>query len=170
MLIRSIIIFAASATSAIAACDADQQTFVSCQIEDRNAQLAVCFDAETVTYSFGPAGNPELTLSEPVTTVAYTPWPGVGRAIWEEVTFQNGNYSYSAYGGFDRMFGDETEEDHPTPQFGGVVVRRDDAIVAELSCDPATVDFGWGEGLWDAKHAAGLTWDYGTHGWLEATE
>lgn len=159
-----------SASAAFPACGLQQETFMSCQIEGQSDLLAVCFDAEVAHYTFGPPEEPELSLSEAVRTLSYTPWPGAGRAIWEDVTFRNGNYSYTVYGGFERMFDDETEDNHPQPFFGGVHVRRGDVTVAELSCDPDTVDFAWGEGLWDAKQAAGMTWDFETGSWQAAAE
>lgn len=154
------------ATAASAECGADQQTFMSCQIAGSAKLLEVCFDAELASYSYGRPGKPELTLQEPVATLTYTPWPGVGSAIWEEVMFVNGGHTYTVHGGFDRPMGDEKPEDMINPHFGGVVVRKGDDILVELSCDPATVDFAWGEGLFDAKQDLGLVWDDRAREWI----
>jgi hypothetical protein len=159
MLLRSAIAILAFTTAAHAACGPPQEAFLTCQIEGGSKVLNVCYDDTTVTYTYGPEGAAELTLTEPISTIAYTPWPGVGRAIWEEVTFQNGTYSYTIHAGFDRMFGDETEADNPTPHFGGVVVERDGALVVDLDCIRGTVDAPWGEGLYSAKEALGLVWN-----------
>lgn len=165
MLLRLIMASLASTTAAQAACGPEQETFLTCQIEGGRKTLSVCYDDTTVTYSYGLDGAAELTLTEPISTVSYTPWPGVGRAIWEEVTFQNGNYRYTTYAGFDRMFGDETEANHPTPHFGGVVVERDGVLIVDLDCIRNTVDAPWGEGLYLAKRTLGLDWDPATAAW-----
>lgn len=149
-----------------AACGPKEETFMSCRMADQTRVLAVCFDAKVAQYTYGPPGQPELTLSEPVATLDYLPWPGVGSAIWEEVTFTNGPYSYIVSGGFERPFGDEDPPDVP-PRFGGVVVQRDGVTLAELACDPATVDFAWGEGLWDAKENLGQSWNDVERRWVD---
>ena len=167
MLTRAALFFLGTTAAANAACGPDQQTFVSCQIADRGTILAVCFDAQMASYSYGPAGQPELTLQEPVFTLDYTPWPGVGGAIWEEVTFYNGPYSYTVLGGFDRPMDDADMENLAERQFGGVVVRKNGTTLVELTCEPATVDYAWGEGLWDAKQDAGLSWNTYERIWVE---
>ncbi|WP_411642631.1 hypothetical protein [Loktanella agnita] len=166
MLARATLFLLGMTSAAQAACDAGEQTFMSCQIAGDDRLLSVCFDEATAHYSFGPAGKPELTLDEPITTLHYTPWPGVGRAIWESVTFHNDAYSYTVAGGFDRMFDDESDADDVSRHFGNVTVRRGETIVAELQCDPETVDFAWGEGLWSAKQAADQEWDRAAQRWV----
>jgi hypothetical protein len=96
----------------------------------------------------------------------------VSRSVWEDVTFTNGDYRYVVHAGVDRMFGDETEADHPTPQFGGVEVRQGDEIVAELTCDRETAIYGafGGDPIYDVKVAAGQQWDAREHVWREAPE
>lgn len=170
MLIRSLAVLFATSGMASAACGPDEEVFVSCQIAERETTLKVCIGAEMATYRYGPEGQPELSLAEPNASVGYTPWPGVGRAIWEDITFQNGAYSYTAYGGFDRQFGDETDEDVDNRRFGGVNVSRDGVILAELACIPRSVDFGWGQALWDAKIAAGLAYDQRSQTWYPTAE
>ncbi len=168
-----ITVLALSAGAANAKCPAGQAVFISCQIEARKTVVKVCLGADRATYSYGPQGGPpELTLSEPLVSLGYTPWPGVGRAIWEDVTFTNGAYSYTVFGGFDRMFGDETEADHPTPHFGGVTVRQDDRIIAELTCDRRMTDYGafGGDPIYEAKTAAGQEWDDRAQIWRDGSE
>ncbi len=168
-----IMVPAISAGTAAADCTPEQEPFMSCQIEGRNMVLSVCLTADLALYSYGPqAGPPDLTLSEPLVSVAYTPWPGVGRSIWEDVTFINGEYRYTVFAGFDRMFGNETEADHPTPHFGGVTVRQGDVQVAELACDRATVNYGafGGDPIYEAKIAAGQQWDGREQVWRAARQ
>ena len=167
MLTRAALLLLGTAATAEAACGPDQETFVSCRIADRVTILAVCFDAQTASYSYGPEGAPELTLQEPVFTLDYTPWPGVGSAIWEEVIFYNGPYSYTVRGGFDRPMNDADMENLADRKFGGVVVRKNGMMLVELTCEPATVDFAWGEGLWDAKQNTGVVWNDVEQIWVE---
>lgn len=151
-----------------AACLKGEQTFMSCRIEGSNKQLRVCFDDRIAFYRFGVVGEaPELELAEPLFTLAYTPWPGTGRAIWEAVAIENAGYVYEVSAGFERMFDDEEFEDIPHRGFGGVRVTRGEAVIADLSCDRATVDYAWGEGLFEAKQNLGLAWNHVTREWVE---
>ncbi len=128
--------------------------------------MQVCYDAGAAHYSYGPRGGPaELALSESYDTLGYTPWPGVGRAIWEAVTFTNGQYTYMVSGGVDRMFGDEVDTDNPYPQFGSVTVSKGDDFLAEFTCDRATTSFSWSDNLFDYKEAAGFEWDDRDSSW-----
>lgn len=141
---------------------------MSCQIEQSDSSLRVCFTADTAIYRFGsPKEEPDLEITEPVGSLVYEPWPGVGRSIFETLVFSNEGYDYTVFAGFDRMFGDETEQDHPTPRFGGVTVSRGADELAALSCSRQTVDFVWGEGLFKAKQNLGYLWDFDSRSWVE---
>jgi len=151
------------AGAAGAACLPDEQTFMACMIAENGKSLSVCFDADTIHYRFGaPDQPPELALSSPVADIGYTPWPGIGRAIWESVIFPNNGHVYEVFAGFDRMI---QEYDPENPAFGGVHVLRDDLVIAELRCAPETLDFKWGDGLFVAKEAAGMTFDLESQTW-----
>lgn len=155
------------AGAAGAACLPNEKTFMACTIAGNGKSLRVCFDTDMVHYRFGaPDQPPELTLSSPVVAVDYTPWPGIGRAIWESVHFPNAGYVYEVFAGFDRMIQEDDPED---PAFGGVHVLRDDQVIAELRCSPDSVDFTWGDGLFLAKEAAGTTYDMSTRTWGATT-
>lgn len=135
-------------------------SLMACSFDNGAKTVEVCLSFDQVTYAFGPAeGEPDLLLSEHVTTVDYLPWPGVGSAIWETVTFYNGDYSYAVTAGFER------NPENPK-SFGGISVRRGTEEVANLTCDPESVDFGWEVALFDAKRAAGMCWnDAPNRGW-----
>lgn len=149
------------AASARAACMPEEQTFMACQIEGSGKSLRVCFDDGTVHYRFGPLGqSPELALSSSVAKVDYTPWPGIGRAIWENVRFTNAGYIYEVYAGFDRMSEDDSAG------FGGVRISFGDKDVAVLTCATDALDFTWGEGLFAAKEAAGMMFDHEARTWV----
>ena len=142
---------------------------MSCDIADRDRVLAVCHDDNRVTYSFGRPGQPpELTLSEPVRTVAYHPWSGVGREIAEGVDFQNGAYAYRTYAGFQKLLEGESDDDGVERSFGGVRVLRDGQEIASLVCDPVSVVYGYSSRIYDIKQALGLQWDDRSRAWVES--
>lgn len=148
------------ANPAWAACLADEQTFMSCQIENGLKTVEVCFDNANAYYRFGVEGQvPELALQSTLAELDYRPWNGTGQAIWEEVSFQNANYTYAVHGGFDRPWGDDVYEDIPHRNFGAVSVARDGQIFLDLDCDRASVVFTWDDLLWKAKVSLGFVWD-----------
>ncbi|MCF2904542.1 hypothetical protein L0666_06050 [Octadecabacter sp. CECT 8868] len=149
-----------------AVCLPSEAAFMSCQIENSESVLRVCFTEHTAYYRFGALGQlPELELKESIETFDYTPWPGVGRAIWETVQFENNGYSYEVSAGFERMFDEEEYEDIPHRNFGGVRVTRGDEVITDLSCARETVDFTWDVALGEAKNNLGYVWDHLTREW-----
>ena len=165
---RSSLIFLSvfTTTAAQADCPEGQEVFTSCQIEGRNTEVFTCYNDQVATYGYGPIGSaPELFLSEPIETVDFEPWSGLGKAIIESVTFYNDGHSYEVVGGFDRPFSEEemlAEDWH----FGWVEVARNIEKLARLTCVPETVNFGFGGGIFDAMVAAGLTWDDRSKTWV----
>lgn len=149
-----------------AECATGLDPFLTCEVGTQGKQLNVCFNSDVIVYSFGRSGDPELVLTETVADIDYTPWPGIGRAIYETVQFTNGGYQYTVVAGFDRMFGDETEADHPDPFFGNVQVTHNGETLADLSCRRETAQAPWG-GLYDAKLGVGLEWDWHADEWRE---
>ncbi len=143
-----------SPAMAQAACP--DQTVLSCPIGKK--QLEVCLTGATVTYAFGPKGAPELTLSEPLETVAFTPWPGVGGAIWQSVAFTNNGTTYEVWDAIQRG------PDETSPREGGINVLRDDALQAQLDCKTGTVT-GSVDMLYDAKTSAGQCWNTDSFQW-----
>ncbi len=55
---------------------------------------------------------------------------------------------------------------HPQKHFGWVEVTESGERVASLECIPETVSYGFGGGLYDAKLAAGQTWDWDSKTWI----
>ncbi|WIV52320.1 hypothetical protein QQG91_15160 (plasmid) [Marivivens sp. LCG002] len=155
-----------SATQVFAGCPQGTEAFNTCQIEGRNTEVAVCFDDRNVSYSYGSIGSPpELELSSPVERVDFEPWPGLGRSIYEEVTFYNGDYSYTVGGGFERPFSDE-EAQQELRRFGWVEVMHLGEQIAYFECRPETVTYGFGGGLYDLKVAANQSWDQYSLSWV----
>jgi hypothetical protein len=124
------------------------ETLVSCPIGAK--QLQVCNEGDLLTYSFGPPGAPDLQLaSRP--QEAYTPWNGIGRSLWETITFTNRNVTYEVVFSFDRMVEDAMPE-------WGVVVTQGDEIIANLTCENQLANIPF-DGLYDQITAAGLCWN-----------
>ncbi len=132
-----------------------ETTVLSCPIGKK--QLAVCLTGTTATYSFGPQGRPELTLSSSVAALDYTPWNGIGRSIWETVAFHNGPTSYEVWASVDRMAENPRYE-------GGVNVLKNGALIAQLTCNPGSEVSDLGP-LEAAKTAAGLCWGFESRVW-----
>lgn len=152
----------------IAACPEGQEPFASCEIAGRNTEVFVCFDESRATYRYGAVGQqPDLELSVPIQDVDFKPWSGVGRAIVENVSFYNQGHRYTVFAGFDRPFSEE-EMEREDRHFGGLEVARDGLVLAELECEPASVNYGFGGGIYDAKTASGYQWDDVSHSWIEA--
>ncbi len=154
------------ATGLWAACPAGQEMFTACHIEDRGTEVSICFDDQVATYRYGPIGGAaDLVLSEPIETVDFEPWSGVGRAISESITFYNGDYAYDVGGGFDRPMTDE-EANRDLRRFGWVLVTESGLPAASLTCIPDTVGYGFGGGIYDLKRARGLEWDQYSYTWV----
>jgi hypothetical protein len=140
---------AAPAASPVwAACSGE--TAFSCPVGKK--ALEICHAKGLLTYQFGPKGNPELILSHPLETVAYTPWLGIGRAIWESVVFENEGVTYEVWSSFDRM-------DENAVLEGGVNVIEGNKLLASLTCDKGSVGSAL-DSLGDLKAGIGQCWDF----------
>lgn len=158
MLLRMISIALAAGSSAWADCGPGQDTYLTCQIVSSDVVLRICFDDTMVTYAFGPPGSPDLIVREPVQSIDYRPWSGAGVSIWEEVRFVDGDHSYTVYAGGDRGVDDDVGS--APAVYGGVIQKRGDVQISDLTCDAATLQHNWGsDGLFAAKSAGGLRWD-----------
>lgn len=135
------------------------EALLSCPIGKK--QLEVCLTADAVTYGFGPKGAPELTLTSPIRDAAYTPWPGIGSAIWDSVAFANKGTTYEVWTSVQR------DPESTQGYQGGVTVRQGDAVQAQLTCANGTVA-GDLSAIFDAKEAAGQCWNFETQGWETA--
>ena len=150
---RAALILALLATPASAACQGEEA--FSCQIGQKT--LDVCYWKGALIYRYGPEGHPELTIAEPLETVDYTPWPGIGSAIWETVSFRNDGYTYEIWTNIER------DPEATEPRAGGVRVMQGDATVAELSCNRGTATPM--DGLYDLKSWIGQCWDGESKTW-----
>ena len=139
------------------------ETWFACDFGE-NRSVTVSHDNETAVYAFEHPTN-NLTLTRPLAEVHLTPWPGIGRTIWEEVTFQNAGYSYTVFASIDRIPPDNDEGEIQTELSGGILVTKDNREIVHLDCLRQTIDFPWGTSLFDAKEALGQCYDPGTHTW-----
>lgn len=150
---------------AVAECDSDQELYFSCSFAEGAKAVHVCENPGSVTYQFGPTGEaPELMLSETVQDIAYTPWPGIGSTIWEEVAFKNEDYRYVVYAALVRNFPQNETDDITVTPTGDITVFNGETEIANLRCDEGSADFPWGTGIYDAKTALGFCFDV-SDGW-----
>lgn len=155
------------AGTAGAACDTGEELFFGCTFSNGAKAVQVCVGETQARYRFGPVGGvPELELDTSLADLDYTPWPGIGRTIWEQVVFENKGFRYAVTGIIEREFG-EDEDDEIIPVFlGGILVTKDEQELADLTCDPGSVDFSWSQTLFDAKTRLGLCLDREAEQWV----
>lgn len=151
------------AFSVQAKCLVKDEIFLSCSIQNGKKFLDVCFNDTQISYRFGTIGGKiELELNRSLKEIEYTPWPGVGRTIWESVIFENDGVRYEVHGAIDKKM---TLEDDETPIRGGVAVHKDKTQLSHIECDAGSVEFSYAEGLFDAKKAVGQCFEHGVVGW-----
>jgi hypothetical protein len=148
------------AAPAHAACQPDGEIF-SCQIGKKT--LEVCHEGGALVYRFGPKGKAELTLSEPLETVTFNPWPGIGRYIWESIDFKNGDFIYRVYTSVERG------PDATTGLIGSVTVYEGETELAYLACDDGTPTNSL-DRVYDLKQSVGQCWDYASETWISTCD
>lgn len=150
---RAALLVALLAAPASAACQGDEA--FSCRIGKKT--LEVCSWKGALIYSYGREGKPELTIAQPLETAAYTPWPGIGRAIWDRVAFQNEGTTYEVWTSFDKM-------DENAILEGGVNVMQGDKTLASLTCDKGSVAHSL-DPIMDLKSGIGQCWNPEAQAW-----
>jgi hypothetical protein len=149
-----LLLLAAPAAGPVWAACQEEEVF-SCPIGKKVVEI--CAFRGELTYSFGREGSPELILYEPLETVDYTPWSGIGRAIWDMVAFENEGVTYEVWSSFDRL-------DENAVLEGGVNVVQGDETLATLTCDKGSVKWGL-DTISDLKAGIGQCWDYDSQSW-----
>ncbi len=145
--------------TAQAACPGE--TFLSCTVGN-GKHVEVCIQPGdsagkgSFTYTFGPKGAPELSLSVPMSAGTVTPWSGVGRSIWASVSFPNDGYDYEVWHGFDRLDEDAGLE-------AGVNVLQAEKLVASLTCTGGEIAPVFT--LEDTMESAGYCWNREASRW-----
>lgn len=155
-------VFSLVTTAAMAECPNDAQVLLICDIADSTKHLETCLNADAVTYAFGVKGQaPELQLTRNIRAVEHTPWPGIGRWIWEAIVLFNAEYAYRVSYAFERDPENMVIE-------ADLEVWKGDDVLASLSCEQGTIDFsGYPSPVYDAKVAAGQAWDFDTKRWVD---
>lgn len=134
---------ALSTSLAHADCPVDNP-FLSCTVKGGQKALEVCRSDQDASYWFGPRnGKAELSLTAKAGEFSYTPWPGVGRTIWEELAFYNNGVTYTVYGAHERIWPEDEAAEVKVITSGGVIVSQDGKELAHLRCDEGTVVFPW---------------------------
>jgi len=72
---------------------ATETNILTCTVGSK--QLSLTLQDDHIIYRFSHAGKPELVLKEPVATVDFQPWNGLGSTDADAVSFHNQNYSYT---------------------------------------------------------------------------
>ncbi|HGG05228.1 MAG TPA: hypothetical protein ENK28_07200 [Aliiroseovarius sp.] len=160
---------------ALAECGPARQTILSCSLDNGRLYLDVCLSQTSVTLKRGLTGaTPDLSLTVPITKVAYTPWPGIS-TFNESITFSDGDIAWVAYIGETRIYSPETEADPGTISsqwHGGLEKIRNlngsqTEYLSDAACDTESVVFPYDFALSDAKAAAGLCWNLWDQKWSD---
>ena len=149
-----------------ARCMGEDHVFMSCTVDGGAKLLSVCIDDGVATYAFGLLGQPpDLSISTQIADLDYTPWPGYGGSIWEEVRFYNNEYNYLVFAAVDRSGPEDANGDMIIQERGGVIVFQGDTSLAVLNCDADSLDFPWTDALSQGKATAGLRWNMQAGRW-----
>ncbi len=126
----------------VAAPACDGELFFSCSFSGGKKAVEVCYQDGFVNYAFGKTGElSDLRLSIPVIEAHLTPWPGIGRTIWEELTLRNGTVSYTIHAAVERLWSDDADAEVQVIETGGIIVEDGERELARLRCDEGSIDF-----------------------------
>jgi len=122
----------ASVSAASAGCDQGELLF-HCSFSQGKKAVTLCQEGERYSYAYGRIGYaPELRLVRDLPELGFTPWNGIGRSIWEEVTFRNASVEYLIGYSIDRV-----SEAGPE---GSLTVMEGGQRLALLICDAGSVE------------------------------
>ena len=123
-------------------CEPDETVVFSCGLEASGKVVSICAstplarDQGYLQYRFGRIGDIELTFAEDrQNTQEQFLWQTVGYSGgWDtRIQFSNGGYRYQLY---DQAFKVSMSE---KALHGGIIILKDEATVAHLKCDAATL-------------------------------
>ncbi len=146
-------------TPSLASAACPEITLVSCGLANSAKRVELCLTGDSLRYRFGTAQNTELELIRDVAEASYTPWPGIGRTMWEELSLENAGttYQFSSYA--EKLMEEGTEDQLALGT--DLLVLRGEKVLAKLTCDPAQVSDLYPVGK--ALHARGYC--LGEDGW-----
>lgn len=135
-----------------------------CTLREGSRRVQVCRTGDALSYVYGGIGAaPEMVLATSVRRISYTPWNGVGRSIFEEMSFLNGAVAYTLWVSVDRQ---PAQEDAAPAVTAGIEVNEGDRVLARLDCDAGTVDAALDE-IWSAKATEGQCYDRRLFAWSD---
>ena len=155
------------AAPALAGCPAGSVPILACTFQNGAKQVDACQDGTTATYAFGKVGQaPDLALSTPVRDLPFTPWPGIGRSIWADVSFVNQDVTYLLWYNYDKVNAIEEAQEAgaPDPLSAGILVLKGEEELARLDCDPGSIDTQM-DAVFEAKEAQGMCFDFASRAW-----
>ena len=123
-------------------CAADETTVFSCRLDDSEKVVSMCAsdplsrEQGYLQYRFGRIGDIELTYpADRHNTQEQFMWQTIGYSGgWDtRIAFDNGGYRYQLY---DQAFKVSISE---KALHGGIIILKDEATVAHLHCDAATL-------------------------------
>ena len=134
-MIRAALVFTLTPTLAAAACP--EVTLVSCGLAKSQKRVELCLTGDTLRYRFGTAQAVELELIRDLAEASFTPWPGIGRTMWEELSLENEGVTYQFSSYSEKLMEEGTEDQLALGT--DLFVQRGDQVLAKLTCDPAQV-------------------------------
>ena len=156
----------ALAKAAKADCSTGETEIFACSFHAGRKAVSLCTTPERITYRYGPPGTePELVMARGYTEVSVQPWNGIGRAIWESVSFANAGHRYELGMSLDKI---DAVDGRPATG-GSILIRRDGDTLADLTCDAGSARYQ-GFALQDAYRDAGYCWDYAAGSWRRNCE
>ncbi|MGH1578879.1 hypothetical protein [Planktotalea sp.] len=130
-----------------------------CTFENGSKTADVCLQGEVVVYSFGNTGQaPDMIAARREIGVEMTPWNGIGRSIYEDMTIYNNVYSYILSYEVDRNV-------ESAPILGRLIVAEGDSEIADFACDKGSVTEANFYPLFEAKDVAGQKYCPETFSW-----
>jgi len=144
------------------ACEPGEGRIFTCGFNDGRNEVSLCATDSAILYRFGrPDHAPDLLMHREFEDILYQPWGGIGRSIWESVTFTNGDYAYEIGMSLDKF---EAVESNRNPYHGSISVQKKGAEIAFLTCDPDSASFAPFL-LGDFYEAAGYCYERATQRW-----
>jgi len=115
-----------------------------CKIQGSSREVTICdLPNGQYLYRYGKPGQaPELEIQSKQEDVVYTPWNGVGSAIWARLGFRNKGYFYDV--GRSIQKGGESQPEG----FLDIYEPGNDTPIGTKQCQTGTVQ-GDLDGLWD---------------------
>lgn len=114
-----------------AQCEVKTKEVFSC-LTEKKKQIEVCDAGQTINYSYGKVGKPEIAIKVPRADASTFQWAGVGSWMSYSVNIPNGKTVYSVSWGVDRM-----DEKHPIE--AGVIATVNGKQVANVKCVESTI-------------------------------